>query len=98
LKRYHHNYWVYILCNKPNGVLYVGVTGGLDDRIERHKKGEGSKFTKKYNVHRLVYFEEYQYINDAIAREKVLKKWKRQWKIDLIEKHNPDWNDLMDKA
>jgi len=91
LKRYHHNYWVYILCNKPNGVLYVGVTGGLEDRIERHTKGEGSK----YNVHRLVYFEEYQYINDAIAREKKLKKWKRQWKIELIEKNNPVWKDLM---
>ena len=71
--------------------MYVGVTGGLEDRIERHTKGEGSK----YNVHRLVYFEEYQYINDAIAREKKLKKWKRQWKIELIKKNNPDWKDLM---
>ena len=95
MKRNYHKYWIYILCNKPHGVLYVGVTGGLNDRIERHKRGEGSKFTKKYNVKRLVYYEEFQYINDAIRREKVLKKWKRDWKIALIEKENPEWKDLM---
>jgi len=95
MKRNYHNYWVYILCNKPYGVLYVGVTGGLDDRIERNIIGEGSKFTKKYDIKHLVYYEEFQYINDAIRREKVLKKWKRDWKIALIEKENPEWKNLM---
>lgn len=70
----------------------------MHDRIERYKKGEGSQFTKKYNVKRLVYFEEFQYINDAIKREKVLKKCRRAWKIALIEKDNPEWKDLMEPA
>jgi len=95
MKRTHHTYYVYILCNRPLGVLYVGVTGGIHDRLERHKLGEGSKFTKKYNVTHLVYYEEFQYINDAIAREKKLKKWKRAWKIALIEEANPEWKDLI---
>ena len=95
MKRTHHTCYVYILCNRPHGVLYVGVTGGIHDRLERHKLGEGSKFTKKYNVTHLVYYEEFQYINDAIAREKKLKKWKRAWKIALIEEANPEWKDLI---
>ena len=85
---------VYILTNKPNGTLYIGVTGGIDDRMERHIKGEGSKFTAKYNLKMLVYYEEFQYIDDAIAREKQLKNWHRQWKINLIEEHNPNWENL----
>jgi putative endonuclease len=93
-KRDYHNYWVYIVTNKPNGTLYIGVTGGIDDRIERHKNGEGSIFTSKYKLHKLVYFEEFQYIDDAIKREKQLKNWHRQWKINLIEEENPNWNDL----
>jgi putative endonuclease len=92
--RTYHNYWVYILTNKPNGTLYIGVTGGIDDRMERHLNGEGSKFTSKYNLNLLVYFEEFQYINDAIAKEKQLKNWHRQWKINLIEKENPNWINL----
>lgn len=92
--RTYHNYWVYILTNKPNGTLYIGVTGGIDDRMERHVKKEGSKFTSKYNLKILVYFEEFQYINDAIAREKQLKNWHRQWKINLIEESNPNWENL----
>jgi len=92
--RSYHNYWVYILTNKPNGTLYIGVTGGIDDRMERHVKGEGSKFTAKYKLKMLVYFEEFQYIDDAIAREKQLKNWHRQWKINLIEAHNPNWENL----
>lgn len=68
-KRYYHNYWAYILANKPRGTLYIGVTGGLDDRMERHMRNEGSKFTAKYNVKQLVYFEEFQYVLDAVARE-----------------------------
>tara|TARA_R110002072_G_scaffold155664_1_gene306136 strand:- start:311 stop:613 length:303 start_codon:yes stop_codon:yes gene_type:complete len=93
-KRSYHNYWVYIVTNKPRGTLYIGVTGGIDDRMERHTKGEGSEFTTKYNLKTLVYYEEFQFIDDAIAREKQLKKWHRQWKINLIEQENPDWKDL----
>ncbi|WP_188458059.1 GIY-YIG nuclease family protein [Psychroflexus planctonicus] len=93
-KRAHHCYCVYIMTNKPKGVLYIGVTGGIDDRIERHKAGKGSKFTKKYNLDKVVYIEEFQYVNDAIAREKQLKRWHRQWKINLIEQDNPKWDDL----
>lgn len=94
MKRAYHCYHVYILTNKRRGTLYIGVTGGLDDRMERHRKGEGSKFAAKYNLTRLVHFEEFQYINDAIAREKQLKNWRREWKIALIEKENPEWKDL----
>lgn len=93
-KRAHHCYYVYIMTNKPKGVLYIGVTGGIDDRIERNKAGKGSKFTKKYNLDKVVYIEEFQYVNDAIAREKQLKRWHRQWKINLIEQDNPKWDDL----
>ena len=93
-KRDYHNYWVYIVTNKPNGTLDIGVTSGIDDRIERHKNGEGSVFTTKYKLHSLVYFEEFQFIDDAIKREKQLKNWHRQWKINLIEEKNPNWDDL----
>jgi putative endonuclease len=96
-QRSYHNYWVYILTNKPNGTLYIGVTGGIDDRMERHIKGQGSKFTAKYKLKMLVYFEEFQYIDDAIAREKQLKNWHRQWKINLIEEHNPNWDNLWNR-
>lgn len=94
LKRAYHNYWVYIITNKPNGVLYIGVTGGIDDRMERHTAGKGSGFASKYKLTQLVYFEEYQFIEDAISREKQLKNWHRQWKINLIEKDNPEWKNL----
>ena len=89
-----HLYWVYILTNKKGGVLYIGVTGGIDKRLRRHRLGEGSSFTKKYNAHKLIYFEEFQYINDAIAREKQLKNRHREWKTNLIEEENPDWQNL----
>ena len=92
--RAYHNYWVYILTNRPNGTLYIGVTGGIDDRLERHVIGEGAKFTAKYKLNILVYYEEFQYINDAIAREKQLKNWHRKWKINLIEESNPNWLNL----
>ena len=94
VKRAYDNYWVYIITNKPNGVLYIGVTGGIDDRMERHVLGEGSEFSAKYKLHVLVYYEEFQYINDAIAREKQLKRWHRAWKINLIETHNSEWKNL----
>ena len=93
-KRFYHNYWVYILASKPRGILYIGFTGGIDDRMERHMRNEGSKFTAKYNVKQLVYFEEFQYVGDAIPREKQLKNWHREWKINLIEESNPNWDNL----
>ncbi|WP_299555547.1 GIY-YIG nuclease family protein [Seonamhaeicola sp.] len=93
-KRSYHNYWVYIITNKPNGVLYIGVTGGLDDRMERHVAGKGAFFAVKYKLKILVYYEEFQFIEDAIKREKQLKNWHRQWKINLIESVNPNWDNL----
>lgn len=94
VNRTYHNYWVYFITNKPRGTLYIGVTGGIDDRMERYIIGEGSQFTSKYKLSVLVYFEEFQYIDEAIAREKQLKNWHRDWKINLIEKENPDWKQL----
>jgi putative endonuclease len=77
-----------------NGTLYIGVTNDLERRMFEHKKKLIDGFTKKYNLDKLVYFETYQYVNDAIKREKNMKKWKRQWKINLIEEDNQNWNDL----
>jgi putative endonuclease len=87
-------YYVYILASKRNGTLYVGITNNLTRRIFEHKSGLIEGFTKKYLIDKLVYFESTTDVNDAILREKRLKKWKRQWKIELIEKSNPDWRDL----
>jgi len=89
--------WVYILCNKPNGVLYIGVTGDLPARMMQHRAGTGSAFCRKYGLKRLVYVEHHPAITDAIAREKALKAWKRAWKIELIEKANPEWDDLFER-
>lgn len=87
-------YYVYIMASQRNGTLYVGVTSDLIKRVHQHKSGNHDSFTKKYNVNQLVYYEIIEDINSAIKREKVLKAWKRQWKIELIEKNNPDWKDL----
>jgi putative endonuclease len=87
-------YFVYILASKRNGTLYLGITSNLLKRVYEHKNNLVEGFTKKYNVHNLVYYETYNYVHDAIAREKNIKKWKRQWKIELIEKSNPKWEDL----
>ncbi len=87
-------YFVYILASKRNGTLYTGVTSNLLKRVYEHKNNLIEGFTKKYNVHTLVYYEAYNDIYDAIAREKNIKKWKRLWKIELIEKSNPKWEDL----
>ena len=87
-------HYTYILTSKKNGTLYIGVTNNLIKRIYEHKNNLVDGFTKKYGVHYLVYFEEYQDITEAILREKRLKKWNRQWKIELIEKNNPNWRDL----
>jgi len=90
-----HIYYIYILSNKKNGTLYIGVTNNLFSRIFIHKLKENkNSFTAKYNIDKLVYYEEYQYIQDAIEREKQMKKWKREWKIKLIEKENSAWRDL----
>jgi len=87
-------YFVYILASFKNGTLYVGITGDLSKRISIHQRDIVKGFTKKYTVHDLVYFEEHDNAIAAIAREKQLKNWRRQWKVDLIEKNNPNWNDL----
>ena len=88
---------VYILANKKNGTLYIGVTGNLEKRLWEHKSNLVEGFTKRYEVHRLVYFECGGDMNAAIAREKQLKNWKREWKIALIEEKNPEWNDLSEE-
>ena len=87
-------YFVYILASKKNGTLYTGVTGNLIHRVYEHKEGLIEGFTKKYDVKILVYYETHQYIYDAIYREKCIKRWKREWKINLIEAQNPNWEDL----
>ncbi len=87
---------VYIVASKRNGTLYTGVTSDLVKRVYEHKNGLADGFTKKYDVHRLVYFEMHEDMNAAIAREKQIKKWNRAWKLELIEKGNPAWKDLYD--
>lgn len=89
-------YWTYIVASQKNGTLYIGVTSGLVGRVWQHKESL-SGFTKKYEVHKLVYFEGFGDIELAIRREKRLKKWNRKWKIDLINQFNPSWEDLYKK-
>jgi putative endonuclease len=78
-----------------NGTLYVGVTNDLGRRVSEHRNGGGSNFSKKHDVHKLVYATAFDDVNEAIAQEKRLKKWRRSWKIQLIQNSNPDWNDLL---
>ncbi len=86
---------VYIMSNKPNGVIYIGVTNNIDERIKEHKnKIYPKSFTAKYNCDKLIYFEEFENSEEASIREKQFKKWKRDWKIKLIEEMNPSWSDL----
>jgi putative endonuclease len=87
-------YWVYILASRIGGTLYIGVTNNLVRRVYEHRMGLVEGFTKQYGVHRLVYFEQFDDIEQAILREKRLKKWERAWKIQLIEENNPNWDDL----
>ena len=91
------SYYVYILASKRIGTLYIGVINNLERRVYEHKSNIINGFTAKYCVHRLVYFEQTTDINSALQREKQLKKWKRSWKIELIEKTNPTWKDLYDE-
>ena len=89
-------YFVYILASARNGTIYIGVTNSLQKRLEQHRAGIGSEFVKKYGVYWLVYVEAYERPYEAIFREKQLKRWKRDWKIELIERDNPEWSDLSD--
>jgi putative endonuclease len=91
---HHHRYWVYILANKPNGTLYIGVTNSIERRVWEHKNGMIPGFTKQYGVKTLVYFEAQRDINDAIQREKEPKGWLRAKKTGLIRLNNPLWRDL----
>jgi putative endonuclease len=85
------SYWTYILASKPRGTLYIGVTNGLIFRVKQHKAGKGSSFTRKY---RLVWFQEFADVREAIQRKKTMKEWPRAWKVNLIEETNPHWVDL----
>ena len=85
---------VYLLASKLNGTLYIGVTSQLSQRIYQHKHNLVDGFTKKYHVHMLVWYEIHETMESAISREKELKKWRRKWKIELIEHMNPEWLDL----
>ena len=89
-----NTYFVYILASGRNGTLYIGVTNELVRRVWEHREGLVPGFTKRYDVKMLVYYEQFQNIGFAIHRETRLKKWKRQWKLELIESVNPDWNGL----
>jgi len=89
-------YFVYILASRKNGTLYIGITNDLLKRLYEHKNNLADGFTKKYGVHNLVYYGIHNDASNAITREKQLKKWNRQWKLELIEKTNPAWNDLYD--
>jgi len=86
--------YTYILASQKNGTLYIGITSELVKRIWQHKNNIADGFTRKYAVHRLVYFDVFEDISDAVSREKQLKRWHRQWKLNLIEQQNPDWRDL----
>jgi putative endonuclease len=88
------SYWVYILASGLGGTLYIGVTNNLIRRVYEHKVGLAEGFTKRHKIHRLLYYEQFSDIEAAILREKQLKKWNRAWKIQLIEKSNPNWDDL----
>lgn len=90
-------YYVYILANKRNGTLYIGVTSDIIKRVWQHKEKITKGFTSKYNVDKLVYYEQFNEINLAINREKLLKEYKRKWKLDLIESNNPEWLDLYEQ-
>ena len=85
---------VYILASRREGALYVGVTADLAQRVWQHKSDFVKGFTSRYNIHSLVWYEAHDSMESAIAREKAIKKWRRQWKIELIEQNNPDWRDL----
>ena len=88
------SYFVYMLASRKRGTLYIGVTNDLARRVSEHRAGTASGFTRKYRVHRLA--EAFDEIEDAIRREKTMKEWQRAWKVQLVEKSNPEWDDLYD--
>jgi len=90
-------YYVYIMTNQQQTTLYTGITNDIYRRVNQHKSGKGSKFTSKYHLTMLVYFETFDYVDEALAREKQIKGGSRQRKIDLINEINPDWEDLFDQ-
>jgi len=89
--------WVYLLANRYRGTIDTGVSANLAQRAWQHREGKGSEFAKRYDVTRLVHAEEFPTIYEAIAREKAIKKWRREWKIELIEHENPEWLDRYDE-
>jgi putative endonuclease len=89
--------WTYIMASKPRGMLYVGVTAYLAERVDQHRRDVGSEYCRRYGIKTLVLAEPHDEIEYAIAREKALKAWKRAWKIELIENVNPSWEDLFDR-
>jgi len=89
--------WVYIMANRYRGTIYIGVTRSLPHRTMQHRDGTGSKFTSRYGCDQLVFAENYNAIEEAIAREKQIKKWNRNWKIKLVEEQNPEWKDRFDE-
>jgi putative endonuclease len=91
-------FFVYILTSVNRKVMYVGVTNNLENRVAEHRSGKGSAFTRRYRVHTLVHAEEYRYVEDAIAREKEIKGWRRSKKDELVEATNPTWADLLETA
>jgi putative endonuclease len=90
--------YVYILANKPFGTIYTGVTNNLPKRVFEHREGIASEFTTRYQVTKLVWWEEHATVVAAIQRETSIKRWKRDWKIDLINAHNPTWDDLYESG
>ena len=97
MQRRTHGGWVYIMADRYRGTMYVGVTSDIAARVSQHREGHGSDFCRRYALHRLVWAEEGDAIEDCIAHEKRLKKWRRSWKIELVEQSNPDWRDLFDE-
>lgn len=89
-------YWVYIITNKNRTTLYIGMTNNLESRVDQHRVGTVEGFSKRYNLKLLVHYESFGEVRDAIKREKLLKKWNRTWKEELISKENPNWDDLSD--
>ena len=88
--------WTYIMAAKPRGMLYIGVTANLVARVDQHRRDIGAAFCRRFGIKMLVYAEAHERIEDAIVREKALKAWKRDWKIELIERDNSEWRDLFD--
>ncbi len=91
-----HIYWVYILASRLRGATYIGMTNDIVARMLEHRRGKAGGYASTWDITRLVYAEEFQYVNDAIDYEKKLKKWRKEWKFQLIEKTNPQWVDMME--